>query len=164
MSVALVAFRPGFCWTLAIATNYGDIIIRHLPTSSQRLANEKIIYLGNRHAFKSLQWSSDGTLLQADNLIFIFNRDDDCSFVDMRELCPSESNNAIVQVSVDKDDVLTCCTNSKPANSDLPSATKEKFVAFCTVAHLCTAFSVNEIRCMADLIIHMDLNSKHNLY
>lgn len=164
MSVPVVAFRPHFPWTVAIATANGDLIIRHLPTSRHRLTNENMIYLGLGHIFSSIRWSKSGDFLIADDCLFEFKHNDECSFVRFDELCQPRSHNGTMSISIDGQDILT--TSSVLCNNvtRLPTETKEKIAAFCAAAPFCSAFAKNDIEQMASLLIFIELNAEHPLY
>jgi hypothetical protein len=163
MSVPLVAFRPHFPWTIAIATTNGDIIIRHLPTSRHKLTNEFMIYMGH-DLFTSLRWSRSGDFLIADDCLFEFKHDEECTFVRFDELRLPRLYNAIISVSVDKQDNLNTFSSCCNEVSRLPNETKDKIAAICAAVPLCSSFVSKDVEQMASLLLFIELNAVHSLY
>lgn len=162
MSHPLVAIRPRFPWTVAVATSNGDIIIRHLPVSLPSFTSENIIYLGRGTMFQNLQWTEDGDLLLADDHIFTFLHNKQCTFVSHHELCCARNN--IVHVKVDDKDILetTCAATSVDA-AMLPHVLKSR------VAGMCAALSTlglpqETISHLASLLVYTELNANRDLY
>lgn len=163
MSGSRVAFRPHFPWTVAIATTNGDLIIRHLPISRHCLASEHIIYHTNS-IFESLQWSESGDFLIADECIFEFRHDDDCTFVRCEHLRPPRCHNGTIAVSINDQDMLTTSSSSDVCFNQLPPQSKEKISALCVAAQMCSSFDDTEIQKMMNLLICMELNAERHLY
>lgn len=166
MSVPIVAFRPHFPWTVAIATTNGDLIIRQLPTSRHRLSNENIIFLGRGREtmFSSLRWSKSGNQLVADDFIFTFKHNEECTFVSLDQLCQPRCNNRVVTVTVNDADILETKTARTLSLNKVPE-TKEKVTALCAAAAASSfSFPASYIERMAELLLFMEFNSVHNLY
>lgn len=167
MSDPIVAFRPNFPWTVAVATTNGDVIIRHLPTSQYRLTNECIVVFGTgvNSMIKILRWSEKGDFLQADDILLSFKLDSICSFLGAQHMCRPDSSNGIIKGHLDKNDILHIVPCATPLNIlAAPRCTQNKIVSLCAIAPLCSQFSTDVIAQMADLLLHLELKSNHSFY